>query len=428
MGGAPRSDAARSSITGPRTATAPCDDRKGGRRIAFLGESKADPLPDPLIVERPIPCDTRRRAKGWTGCDLALRLCEPSRWSGDERAPRASSCEAFARRLRRAGAASLPSCEGIRCCPPDLAKEPALGWSSESGPRCDGDQPRGDTVSMDLRQIGGGAIWSGYRPAVREPRSTGCKRMGYTARDGRLATLRSVRGAVPRDHEPGGRVVLVLSFLASTSTRFGGTSANTRPSEHRLRTRRKGRLDVAILFLDGGDRPVAPQRLGSRADGAVAVEAEHRTRRGSGRRRPVRPGFTSVAGSAGRDDALLSYKLGFSRLTRPFRTMNVVADRGGVRRAGAALGSGSTEGGFFLPIGPRPSPAPRPRPSALPPAELRGKRARHAASARPMGGHSRGPAGHFAAPQPRAIQCRIRRSPLPQGAGGGFGAGEPLGY
>lgn len=304
----------------------------GGSALAFLGEAHGTRCLIP-IVERPLP-EALDGGEGWRDAVSPYGYASPLLRGDPERL--GELLRAFAGCCAERGIVTA-FLRGHPLLPPELQGE--HGW--RSGSSFGETTPRGDTVSIDLSRTVE-EIWSGHRPATR----TGInrlRRLGFTA--------------VTDDWDHFDRFV---ELYHATMNRVGAASAYYFPKEHFDALRRElgehvhlntvfapdGRVaSTSLLFLDGG---IVQSHLNGwdpelmeLSPSKLSIDSSWRWAKEAGAN-----WFHVGGGVGGKNDALLSYKLGFSRLTRPFRTMNVVADTAAyaelVRRSGAA-----PEGDFF---------------------------------------------------------------------------------
>jgi len=303
-----------------------------GEAIAFLGESHGTRCLIPL-VERPIPA-WLDRGEGWKDAISPYGYANPL-LVGDE-AKLGDLLRAFAAACAERGIVTA-FLRGHPLLPPDL--DARVGFRDD---RAFAEvTERGDTVSIDLRRTEE-EIWSGHRPATRTDINR-LIRKGYTAA---IDDWRWFDRFVELYH--------------GTMRRVGASSSYFFPREHFDALRRdlgdhvhlntvfapNGRVaSSSLLFYDDGIveshlngwdpelMELSPSKLSIHSSWKWAKEAGATW-------------FHIGGGVGGKSDALLSYKLGFSRLTRPFRTVNVVADRRAydelTRRSGAPTG-----GSFF---------------------------------------------------------------------------------
>jgi len=299
---------------------------EGGEAIAFVAESHGTRCLIPLVV-RPVPAHLDR-GEGWRDAVSPYGYANPL-LAGDP-AMFGDLLRAFAASCAEQGIVSA-FLRGHPLLPP--AFETAVEFRDSRN--VIEVTSRGDTVSIDLR-MSEEEIWSGHRPATRTDINR-LLRKGYTAA---MDDWRYFDRFVELYH--------------ATMTRVGAAAAYFFPREHFEGLRRDlgdrvhlntvfapdGRVaSSSVLFFDGGIvqshlngwdpalMELSPSKLSIHSSWKWAKEAGATW-------------FHVGGGVGGKQDALLSYKLGFSRLTKPFRTMNVIADRAAyeelVRRSGAA--------------------------------------------------------------------------------------------
>ncbi|HEY0838899.1 MAG TPA: GNAT family N-acetyltransferase [Vulgatibacter sp.] len=299
-----------------------------GRALAFLGESHGTRCLIPIVV-RPLPPGLEG-GEGWRDAVSPYGYANPLLRGDPDRLGELLQTFAACCAERGIVAAFL---RGHPLLPPELLAQ--HGW--KSGTSFAETTPRGDTVSIDLRRTEE-EIWSGHRPAMRTSINR-LRRLGFTA-------------AID-DWSQFDRFV---ELYHATMNRVGAASSYFFSKEHFDALRRvlgdhlhlntvyapDGRVaSSSLLFIDGG---IVQSHLNGwdpelmeLSPSKLSIDSSWRWARQAGA-----SWFHIGGGVGGKNDALLSYKLGFSRLTRPFRTMNVVADAAAyaelVRRSGASPG------------------------------------------------------------------------------------------